>query len=319
MRIKNIINKKEPRLAAVMLAALVCSIFASCMSANPKDSNPSELETDSATVRGETNGESSYIHIAQRSDHDEYIIGTLEKWADSYVTKNKELLLSMSTSDAYTIIEGMVMPKKPWPESSDNRAYDIIYANDGKACILYYALDSGRITLIRENLEYVWEEQKYKISKEDTKFLSPIDNIDDFMTAYSHLNEKMDNKNNDGSYSFAGTRLDYESEGIADGFALDSTYRYHTPEAAARYVLNLSDDPNIVVVEQAQDMRVVSKDGQEYTMADVLIKFQSDNTAQESISNRVMVTMKKLDTGVWLPESYKTGVSTYKYNKTFAN
>lgn len=316
MRIKNIINWKKPRIAVVILSALVCVMFASCMAADPQTSEPSGntvSDTDNKAAK-DTNNETDTAKDGDKNPvSDVKVIEYLEKWAEATVSKDMDTLLSMAEGEAHDTMKTIIMPKKPWPDAVGGRAYDIVYADNGSACILYYGKDMGHLTVIVEILKYENQSGEYKIVKENIKFLDSIDNADDFNIAYSY----MSNKNQDGSFSFAGTMLDYESQGFEDVFALDSTWRYHTPVDSVRYLLNLSGDASEVKIEQSGDTFTYVKDGREYTAANVLVEFVGDDKTKGSASNRVLVTAKMLNSGVWLPESYKTGMDTFKYNTTF--
>lgn len=316
MRIKNIINWKKPRIAVVILSALICVMFASCMAADPQTAEPS-VNTVSDTDNKDNKNANNEQDAAKGGDKnpvsDVKVIEYLEKWAEATVSKDRDTLLSMAEGEAHDTMKTIIMPKKPWPDAVGGRAYDIVYADNGSACILYYGKDSGHLTVIVEILKYENQSGEYKIVKENIKFLDSIDNADDFNIAYSHIS----NKNQDGSFSFAGTMLDYESQGFEDVFALDSTWRYHTPVDSVRYLLNLSGDASEVKIEQSGDTFTYVKEGREYTAANVLVEFVGDDKTKGSASNRVLVTAKMLNSGVWLPELYKTGLDTFKYNATF--
>lgn len=308
MRIKNIINWQKPRIAVVILSALVCSTFASCMTADPKAENPfanAVWDTDNKDTEDNKNANnesdtSKAVDKAPVSDRE--VMEYLQKWAEATVSKNRSVLLSMAEGEAYDTMKTIGMPQRPWPDAAGGNAYDIVYANNGSACVLYYGKDRGHLTVIAERLKYENQSGEYKIVKEDIKFLNSIDNAEDFNIAYSY----MSNKNEDGSFSFAGTMLDYESQGFEDVFALDSTWRYHTPVDSVKYLLNLSGDVSEVNVEQSGDNFIYIKDGREYTATNVLVEFVGDGKTKGSASNRVLVTAKMLNSGVWLPESYKT-------------
>lgn len=319
MRIRNIINWQKPRIAVVILSALVCSAFASCTAADPKTENNTAntvWDTDNKNTEDNkvTNNEPDASKgVDKDMVYDEEVREYLVKWAEAIVSKNRNVLLSMSEGEAYDTMERIGMPQRPWPDAAGGNAYDIIYANNGSACVLYYGKDRGHLTVIVEILKYENQSGEYKIVKENIKFLNSINNAEDFNIAYSY----MSNKNQDGSFSFAGTMLDYESQGFEDVFALDSTWRYHTPVDSVRYLLNLSGNASEVKIEQSGDTFTYVKDGREYTAANVLVEFVGDDKTKGSASNRVLVTAKMLNSGVWLPESYKTGMDTFKYNTTF--
>ncbi len=260
-RVKQIFNYKKPTFWLIVMLVLMCAGLSTCF----------------FTSVAEDANDSNVLNIKQTRD------GLVRRWCEDFMDRNAEGIVNACTKEVQqTLIEEQLLMRdedgdsfgwsSPWPgmltgDISGSVSYSVLYGGIGNKGIeiIYRATDSEpHLYLWKEYLGIEADENgDLKITSEEFKEMTDIENYDDFMDAYySGINiDEMD-------YSKNGLGEDLNQNAKEDTKGLYA--KLFDPVSSARYLLNLSEDESKVVVSAGED----TEDG---TL--VSISFIDDNIA----------------------------------------
>jgi len=268
-RIKNVMRYHKPELMVGVAAMAVVAVLVAALGCNPH-----------STAAG--------------------TFSFAEKWAEAFCARDADAIVSMISEEMKDVLDenGILITGEdyfsfgwsspwPWDTSYDDNmvpSYKILDETDSSAEILYYAwVSDPHVTVWREKLTYHIEGENRIVDTEELKFLDSISTMEEFKKAYFG--------------GIEGTSMDYLSNGAGESLnhnALqDQENRFYadlfSPESAAAYLLNLSDEAGVVNVSSEK-----SEDGNTL----VKIRFSSDETSV------IYVTMVQPygEGGIWVPQ-----------------
>lgn len=253
-RVKNIMRYRKPAVGVAVVAALAVGLLLIALG-----SNPMETQADAATQIlltnpvGENTDDASGEQNTEMEETKAMVYEALDKWAKAFCDRDAETIIAMCDGK---ILEGLTQSvgleavgnqatmgfSSPWPWD-DESDYQICLVTDSTAEILYYAWTSDpHVAVWRETLTFHKEGSDYIVDEENLAFLDAISSGSEYMQAYP-----------DG---IIGGRMDHRINGVGESLndnakANPNTTGYaelFTPERAARYLLNLLDNPNKVVL-----------------------------------------------------------------------
>lgn len=253
-RVKNIMRYRKPAVGVAVVAALAVGLLLIALG-----SNPMETQADAATQIlltnpvGENTDDASGEQNTEMEETKAMVYEALDKWAKAFCDRDAETIIAMCDGK---ILEGLTQSvgleavgnqatmgfSSPWPWD-DESDYQICLVTDSTAEILYYAWTSDpHVAVWRETLTFHKAGSDYIVDEENLAFLDAISSGSEYMQAYP-----------DG---IIGGRMDHRINGVGESLndnakANPNTTGYaelFTPERAARYLLNLLDNPNKVVL-----------------------------------------------------------------------
>lgn len=281
-RIKNVLRFKKPGLWIGITGILVIGIIAAICLTN---ADTSEEHTGDIAAQ-EADSLPTDINIAQ-------IYTAVDAWAQAFVSRDGNTIARMSSD---SVKDGLSLSESengsydfgwssPWPWMEPS--YTVLDVTLTGADILYYAYTSDpHVTVWTETLEFVQNADTIQITSEELVFHDSVSSGAEFAKAYP---EGID-----------GSGMDYLNTGLGETLnqnaqlSSSDAYRHlFSPETALIYLLNLSTDPEEVLVEIMSDESV---DGIQIFNAS--IHFLSDN-----ITVNVSVQQPYGTSGIWIPQN----------------
>ncbi len=264
-RVKNIMRYRKPAAGVAAAAAFLVGLLLVALGSNPKEQEPAgteeihkEQETQVQEALKEQEAQVQELLKAEEAQREAAArelaaYEAVNKWAEAFCSRDAETIAdmcgenameSLAESVAFETHEGQSVMgySSPWPWGGETD-YEICLVTDSKAEILYYAWTSDpHVTVWRETLNYHEENGKYVVDEEKLFWMDYISSGAEYMQAYPKgvTGSRMNYLTNE-----AGTSLNENAKenpnfaGYAELFA---------PETAARYLLNLLDNPNKVLL-----------------------------------------------------------------------
>lgn len=307
-RVKNIMRYRKPAIGVAVVAALVVGLLVVALGSNPTEQEAAltdEVIKDKETqalleALEEMEGYEGEIETQKEAAVKEVeVYEAVGKWAEAFCNRDAETIIAMCGEKALESLAQSVQLEtydgqatmgysSPWPWS-DEADYEICFATDSTAEILYYAWTSDpHVTVWRETLTYHKEGSEYVIDEEKLIWLDAISSGVEYMEAYLE--------------GITGSRMDYQTNGAGAGLndnakanpGLAGYSELFEPETAARYLLNLLDNPNKVLLTA----EAAGADGS----VRVEIQFLEDGGS-------VWVTMQQPygEDGIWLVNGHVMG------------
>lgn len=247
-RIKNVLNFKKPRTWVAMVIGLVIVILAvSCLTNGQAAQKAVNRRTGQSTQNAQENAD---VYVAQ--------------WAEAFCKRDGDTIVKLATEAAQRQLreQGLWAGEgfgwsSPWPwgtealeqaEGLEDAGYQIadIDPNTKTAHILYYArVSDPKVTIWKETIHYSLSKGLFQVTEEQIHMYEEIASAEEFDEAYG---TGIDN-----------TPMDYEANGYGELLNERSTsYAYANdpllqPVTAAKYLLNLLDDPQKVQLESDPD------------------------------------------------------------------
>lgn len=232
-RVKNIMRYQKPAVIMVCIAAVLVCICIVGFGTNPKENKIIKSVSDTET----NTAPEAFVN----------------DWAKAFCGRDGEAIAAMSTAEAKENLTETAFLEEangnfqmgvssPWPWNPDSD-YRIASITDTKAEIIYYARTSDpHVTVWRESLELIPEENSFLAASEQLEVFDAIASEEDFKRAYPS--------------GLSSTPMDYlwddTAESLNQNALLSSSWIYKTlsdPHTAVIYLLNLSEDTEVSVTE----------------------------------------------------------------------
>lgn len=280
-RIKNVLNFKKPHTwVAVTVTILTVIIAVSC------------LTNQKAVVEKNVSDAASTQKPATEDAVDEKITQGIEEWAQAFCSRDGKTIRKLATKDVQEDLEKreLLMGEgfgwsSPWPWGTEENSYlpYTVNAQMQTAEILYYAMVSDpHVTVWKEILHYSYENGQFQVTQEELKVYDEIASARDYDDAYAH--------------NISETAMDYRTNEMtevlnehATAFP-DSDDPLLDPVQAARYLLNLSEDEDMVQLALLDGE--IAKDGEVL----VQITFPKDGETR-----KVKMIQPYGKDGIWIP------------------
>lgn len=278
-RVKNIMQYKKPAVAVVCTAAVFVCVCIVGFGTNPKEKDSSQSTSDTEI------------------NHSAEVFAT--DWAKAFCGRDGEKIAAMSTEEARENLKETAFLEEaggsfqlglssPWPWNADSD-YRIVKVTDKRAEILYYARTSEpHVTVWRESLELIPEEDSFLAASEQLELLDAICSEEEFKHAYP-----------DG---LSNTPMDYlwddTAESLNQNALLSSSWIYKTlsfPETAAVYLLNLSEDTKATVTD------TYNSSAENVMASSVTVNLEFPDGFQTTV-RMIQPFNQNIDgTGIWIP------------------
>ncbi len=314
-RVKNVMKYKKPAILVSIISIAVIAVLVVILGTNPdkeeterimstekqesnEPQNDREAETENAEdgleeESGETAGDkNSGGHLEQAAE-------LADSWALAYTERNGREIASFCTEDVKKEFFGEELPEEgnysfgyssPWPWAGTDAA-KVYRVTEDRADILYYAqVSDPHVTVWREKLTFSETDGRLLVSGEELHCYDYISAGHEFYEAYPA--------------GINNTLMDYRVNGL--GEALNNNAKNNResefyallfePAASAKYLLNLLDNENKVLLEAGEK----EEDGS----VPVKINFTLDGM------DKAPVTVKMIqpwgEDGIWIPQDYVT-------------
>lgn len=280
-RIKNVLNFKKPHTwVAAIAIVLIAAVAVSCLT-NQK----SMVQKNEPNVAG--------TQEPYREDAvDESVFRGIEEWAQAFCGRDGKTNRKLASKDVQDDLEERELLMEdgfgwssPWPWGSEENCYfpHSVNAQTQTAEILYYAMVSDpHVTVWKETLHYSYENDRFQVTQEELKVYDAIACARDYDDAYAH--------------NISGTGMDYranEMMSVLNEHASaipDSGDPLLDPVQAARFLLNLSEDENMVQLALADEEN--KKDGE------VLVQI---TFPRDGVTRKVKMIQPYGKDGIWIP------------------
>lgn len=193
-------------------------------------------ETDQNMENGQT---------AAAEERETALTEMLTRWRNAFCNRDAEALAEMMTPElAEEMLEGRTGSysfglSSPWPLDADTDS--LVYRYDEESAVVYYYAHTSapHLTSWKEELRFEWNGNVCTVTGEELTYYDNISYRVEFGCAYPVFID--------------GTRMDYTQNGLGEilneNALLSSSMAYRalfSPESAAAFLLNLSDDPEKV-------------------------------------------------------------------------
>ncbi len=320
-RVRNIMKYKKPAAAAIAAAAVLVVLLAAVLVSNPDGKNKKDMlnnEKDAEQENAEAqenpdvqqnagaqavesqnlSGQQTDDSGVSASDQEERLRQVSElanQWAMAFCARDGAQIVSLSTRELQKELteEGLLDTaggsysfgfSSPWPWEGIDAA-DVYHVTAEEARILYYAqVSDPHVTVWGETLRFSETEEGMRVSESEFHYYDAIASGEEFFSAYPEgIDAMMDYTVNEMGEALNNNAKDNRnSDFYADLFE---------PESAARFLLNLLDNPNKVALYPTSPR----EDGSRL----VLIWF-----AEDGRSAAVKMIQPWGEDGIWIPQNY---------------
>ncbi len=316
-RIKSVLNYKKPAFWLLPVSFAACIIVAVCFLTNPKQDTPGEADaqepvsisesgiSDASNEKNEISDAVAPMEQTEENISEEEknlrqrkLQETIQQWAEAFISRDGNRIAALSSPELTAALakEEMLTGSagqysfgwsSPWPLFETD--YEIRDHDENSAEIGYYAHTSDpHITYWVETLQYEWTGEDYVITGEELVSFDDISSGEEFYDAYQ--------------YGIDGTMIDYTANGLGEVLNDNAARGDHdvyqalfSPESAAVFLLNLSDDPDAV--------KITRQGAAWNNLVRLDITFTKDQSTET-----VSMLRPYGKNGIWVPVDYRVDV-----------